>query len=100
MFDKITQLTEAEAKALHDRGDWKNWDDNLRASFQLNQSRLCMPFDVFQQALEVALGRPVWTHELCNPAELRAELENRKAQPTMAEIINLLPADKTVLIQS
>ena len=27
------------------------------------ESKLCMPFSIFQEAVEKTLGRPVWTHE-------------------------------------
>jgi hypothetical protein len=33
------------------------------AEFQMKTVELCIPFDKFHEAIEVALGRGVWTHE-------------------------------------
>jgi hypothetical protein len=60
---------------------------------------LCMPFDVFHEAVEKTLGRPVWTHEFgLNFDGLKAELLGEKPASTMEEIINLIPEDKRVVI--
>ena len=70
------------------------------AEFQMEQDRLCVPFDVFHKAIEDALGRPVYTHEFgLNRDGLRKELNGEKESPTLEEIINLIPENKRILIQ-
>ena len=69
------------------------------ATFQLHEERLCMPFDVFHEALEKAIGRPVFTHELGLDAEgIKRELLGDRPAPTLEEIIALIPADKRVIV--
>jgi len=50
------------------------------------------------ESLSQALGRPVFTHELAFPSELKAELEGRKGAPTFEDIVNLLPKEKTIVV--
>ena len=70
------------------------------AEFQMEQERLCMPFDVFHKAITEVLGRPVYTHEFgLNRDGLLKELRGEKEPPTLEEIINLIPEDKRILIQ-
>jgi hypothetical protein len=62
---------------------------------------LCCPFDVFHQAVEKTLGRPVFTHEFgMNPDGIYFELIGEKDAPTMQEIIGLIPLDKLVIVES
>lgn len=95
----MNQLTPFEAIAFHDAGEWKSWTAKQRATFQIHQECLCMPFGEFHRAVEEALGRPVWTHEFgVNLDGLKAELAGQKDAPTMEEIIALLPAEKVVIV--
>lgn len=72
-----------------------------RALFQMNTPRLCMPFDVFHEAVEHALGRPVFTHEFgLNYKGLLAEMNGEKVAPTFEEICALIPAEKRLLVIS
>ncbi len=58
-----------------------------------------MPFDVFHEAVEQALGHAVFTHEFGLDLErLQAELLGNAPAPTLDEILNLIPADKRVLV--
>ena len=91
-------MTEKQAIALYDSRFWETMTFQQRAEFQLYEDRLCMPMDVFQEALEQALGRGVWTHELAFRDTLKAELRGERPAPTMQEIVDLIPADKRVLI--
>lgn len=71
------------------------------AEFQLEQKLSCVPFDVFHESLEKALGRPVFTHELClgeGCVGLLKELRGEKKSPTLEEVINLIPEDKRVIV--
>lgn len=95
----MKQLTTDEAIALHDCGEWKGWSHMQRASFQLIQNKLCMPFSTFHESVEKALGRPVWTHEFgLNRDGLVQELAGLVDAPTMEEIVALIPAEKLILV--
>lgn len=97
----MEQLTQEQAIAFHDSGAWKQMDAKDRALFQLEQDRLCMPFDEFHRAVEEALGRPVWTHEFgMNRAGLLAELRGKATAPSFADILAMLPADRTVVVSA
>lgn len=92
------QPTQSEAKALYDSKFWEPMSHRERAEFQLFTDRLCMPFDVFQEAVEKALGRSVWTHEFAGRDALQQELLGNRPSPTMQEIIDLIPADKRIIV--
>ena len=66
--------------------------------FQIHQNKLCMPFDVFHEATEIALGRPVWTHEFAKPKELLKEFLGQINRPTFKDIIEKFPKDKKVIV--
>jgi len=95
----MEQLTKEQAIEFYDSGAWKNMTSKERAAFQLEQDLLCMPFGEFHKAVEEALGRPVWTHEFgLNRDGLRDELAGKVGAPSFAEIISMLPAEKTTII--
>lgn len=95
----MEQLTQEQAKAFFDTGAWQRMTARERAVFQIEQDRLCMPFGEFHKAIEEALGRPVWTHEFgLNRDGLRAELAGKAKAPTFAEILAMLPAEKTIVV--
>lgn len=56
-------LTEQQAIEIAESGWWVNASDKDVALAQLKQRRLCMPFDVFQLAVEKASGHSVFTHQ-------------------------------------
>jgi hypothetical protein len=92
-------MTKSEALAMYESKWWEGKSAREIAEFQMNSKLLCCPFDVFHEALEKALRRPVWTHELgLNYEGIKAELTDKAEAPTMQEIIDLLPADKTVIV--
>lgn len=91
-------MTKAEAVALADSGFWKTMSLDDRALFQLAETRLCMPFPVFHRAIEHALGRSVWTHEFADRDSLMRELCGDREPPTMEEILEMIPADKLVVL--
>ena len=96
---KASRRSGAEAIALFDTEWWKSATDEQIARFQLDQDKLCCPFDEFQMSLERALGRPVWTHELgLNRDGLRAELNGQTEPPSFEDIVNLIPEEKRVVI--
>ena len=94
----MEQLTEKQAIAFYDSEVWKDWTSRQIAEFQMEQDKLCVPFGVFHKAIEETLGRPVWTHEFIFRDNLRKELYGEKSAPSLEEIINLIPANKRILI--
>ena len=89
----MKQLTTEEARAFFDRRAWKTWTHEQIAHFQIVQDKLCVPFGIFQEAVEKTLGRPVYTHEFgLNRDGLMRELEGAQGAPTLDEILALLAA--------
>lgn len=96
----MKQLTEKEAIALSQGGEWRDWSYHEKAKFQLYQKRLCMPFDVFHEAMEKVLDRPILTHEFGSKGTsgMIREFEGKKGKPTFEEILELIPEEKRVVI--
>lgn len=97
-----TQLTREQAIAFHDSKAYEPLSCRERALFQMEQDCLCMPFGVFHEAVEKTLGRPVFTHEFAfgGRERLMKEMLGEAPAPTFEDIINLIPADKRVVILS
>lgn len=92
-------MTKDEAIKLAESGFWETMSSREIATFQLFEDRLCMPFGVFHEAIEKALGRPVYTHEFgFNRDGLKRELLGEAPAPTLEDILNLIPADKRVVV--
>ena len=87
---KVQSIGTEQAIALYATEWWLLVDYEAQARFQLFTEELCMPFDLFQRAVEKQLGRSVWTHEFAWPSLLRAELLGARPAPTFAEISSLL----------
>ena len=95
----MSKLTEKQAVKLYNSKFWIDMTLKERAEFQLFEPLLCMPFDIFHEAIEKTLGRPVYTHEFgLNVDGLRKELMEGKRAPTFEEIIKLIPKEKRVII--
>ena len=91
--------TKEEAIEFARSEKWKDMTYEERAVLQLFQKRLCIPFDVFHEAITKALGRPVYTHEFgLNWEGLMAELLGTKEAPTLEEIIEMIPEEKRFII--
>lgn len=96
---KRQSIGREKAIALAKSGWWHGRPDREIAKFQLFTDELAMDFGDFHLALEKALGRPVFTHELAQNFDgIAAELLGEKSSPTIQEIIDLIPEDKRVLI--
>jgi hypothetical protein len=91
-------LSLEDAKALYDSEWWKECTPEKIVSFQLFTVRLCMPFDLFHEAMEKVLDRPVWTHEFAFAEQLQAEFLKEKPAPSFQEILELIPEEKRVVI--
>ena len=95
----MKQLTEQEAINFANNKLYEKMSEKERAIFQMTQDRLCMPFDVFHEAVEHTLGRPVFTHELALTREgILKELNGESEPPTFQEILDLIPKDKQVIV--
>lgn len=94
-------MTKDEAVKLYDSKFWHFMTNRERATFQLFEERLCMPFDVFHVALEKCLERPVFTHELGseNVARIKEEFLHGALPPTLTEILGLIPAEKRIIVE-
>lgn len=92
-------MTREQAIAFHDSGAWRKLSPATLALFQLTQSKLGVPFGEFHKAVEIALGRPVWTHEFAlNREGLLAELQGKAATPSLEEVIGLIPSEKLLVL--
>jgi hypothetical protein len=90
-------MTKDEAIALANTRWWENADPSQVAIFQINEPLLCCPFGVFHEAVEKHLGRPVWTHEFASDG-LKSEIMRDREAPTMAQILDLIPKEKRVIL--
>lgn len=91
-------LTRNQATALYDSSFWENLAYVERARFQLSEERLCMPFDVFVEAVERSLGRAVTVGELLDSLALLSELTGERQPLDIDELLALLPDDKRILL--
>ncbi len=91
-------LTREQALALYDSRFWESLAYVERARFQLSEERLCMPFEVFIEAVERALGRSVRVGELIDSRGLLAELTGEQQPLDVDELLSLVPAEKRMLL--
>lgn len=92
-------MTQEQAVRLYDSGWWKGKSSHDIVMFQLFEERLCMPWGDFQEAVEKALGRPVWTHEFASPDHLKGEFLGDRPAPTFQQIVDIIPADKRIILE-
>lgn len=92
-------MTKEEATKLYESKFWENMSFREIAIFQLYEDLLCMPFEIFHEAVEKTLDRPVWTHEFgLNHEGLKRELSGIFPAPTMEEILDMIPKEKRVIV--
>jgi hypothetical protein len=91
-------MTREQAIALYESKFWETLSFQERAEFQLHTDLLCMPFDVFHEAIEKSLGRSVWTHEFADRLALVAEFYGDKKPPTFETIMEMIPEEKRLII--
>jgi hypothetical protein len=95
----MKQLSRVEAIEFFESEVWKDMSHRQIAGFQLFQELLCLPINIFMEALSKELGRPVFTHELSQPGLLRSEFLGSLPSPTLQQIIDSLPNDKTIIVK-
>ena len=87
------------AIALANTNWWVGKEPKEIARIGLFTTELCLPFDVLHEAIEKALGRPVFTHEFgLNFDGICQELLGERDAPTFTEILNLIPEEKRILV--
>ena len=68
-------MTKQEAIDKYNSKFWKTMTAKEIAKFQINEERLCMPFDIFQKAIEDTLGCSVLTHQMID-SKLKEAINN------------------------
>ena len=95
----MSALTKEQAVQLASSRFWESLTPRQIAEFQLHEPLLCMPFGVFHEAVEMALGRSVWTHEFGLALDgLKRELMGEKPAPSFDEILALIPEEKRIVV--
>lgn len=95
----MKQLTKEQALAFAENKLYEYLTKRQIAEFQLEQDRLCMPFDVFHEAIEKTLNRPVFTHEFGVSRErLYNEVFGSRKRPELQDILKSIPQDKLCLL--
>jgi hypothetical protein len=96
----IQTIGKEAAIHLAESGWWKTKTDREIAEFQMLTMELCLPFERFHEAVEKTLGRPVYTHEFSSLGfdGLLAELFDAAPPRTFGDILDLIPAEKRILV--
>lgn len=91
------ELSEQQALDIVESKAWERMTDVERATVQLLVNQCIMPLDVFQEALQSALGRGVFTHEIgLNRRGLLEELRGNVEAPDIDTILDMVPGSKLV----
>lgn len=94
-------MTKEQAMILAGTEFWKKLTHQQIVEFQLFEDLLCMPFNVFHEAVEKCLGRPVLTSEFARIETLKREfrrietLKREFQRIACNEIANLPSASDT-----
>lgn len=101
-MSKYTKSIGREAAiALAETKWWLHKEPREIARIGLLTQELCLPFGVLHENVEKALGRPVFTHEFgLNYDGIVQELLGERDAPTLEEIIELIPAEKRILVSA
>ena len=91
-------LTKQQAVDLYKSKFWLTMSANEIVRFQLFENLLCIPMDVFHEALEKELGRDVFTHELKEVWRLQSEFLGDMSAPSFEEIMDLIPEEKRIIV--
>ncbi len=90
-------MTKEEAIALYKTEWWKSKTLEEVAEFQINEEKLCCPFDVFHKAVEKWLGRRVWTHEFIDPQALKDEKAGKRKPENPIESLRRISPDIPII---
>lgn len=99
MSERVSIGREA-AIALAESGWWNGKTPREIAGFCLTVEELSCPFTVLHEAVEKALGRPVFPHEFgMNFQGILNEFNSTETASTMEQILDLIPEEKRIVIQ-
>ena len=99
MHNQQISIGKEKAIELANTNWWEKISYREIAAFQLHTVELCLPFDIFHEAVEKSLGRPVLTHEFgLNIEGIIREFNGEKGPPTLSEVLELIPQDISVLL--
>jgi hypothetical protein len=94
-----TSVGKENAIKLYNSNWWEKLSHREIAGVQLFTIELCCPFDVFHEAVEKSLDRPVFTHEFgLNYDGICSEFLGGKEAPTFEDIMNLIPEEKRIVV--
>jgi hypothetical protein len=98
----MASIGEKQAIRLYKSKWWKGLSAREIVNVQLFVDELCMPWREYTSAVEDALGRDVYTHEFgtSGVGQLQAEFRGDASAPTLQEIIEMLPADKRIVVRA
>jgi len=91
-------MTKEEAVSLYNSGWWKDKTPEETAEFQLNEEKLCCPFEVFHEAVEKYLGRPVWTHEFADFQRLLDEKNGKVIPEDPLTSLRRIAGDRPIIV--
>lgn len=77
---------------------WEKKYPEAVALAQLEEPLLCMPWEIFHKTVEEVLKRSVYTHEFADPELLIKEIRGQRLPPTVEELLEQLPKDKTIIV--
>jgi len=94
----MKQLTKEQAISFAESKSYEGMSSKEIAEFQINQEKMCMPFEIFHEAVEKTIGRPVFTHEFgMNFEGIKDEIMNGAEPPSFDEIMSLIPKGKLIV---
>lgn len=91
-------MNKQEAIKLYDTKWWESKTKDEIAEFQIHEPKLCCPFDVFHEAVEAWLGRPVWTHEFADTQALIDEKEGKRRVEDPITSLRRVAPDKPIIV--
>lgn len=59
-------MTKEQAIAMANSNWWVDKTAKEIVKFQINEPLLCMPWNIFHEAVEEVVGGAVWTHEFAD----------------------------------
>ena len=94
----MEQLTKEQAILFAENKMYEKMTHEEIVRFQLFNEFLGMPFDVFHEAIEKVLDRPVFAHEFAYVDVLKEEYLGTREKPSFEDIVNLIPEEKRVIL--
>jgi hypothetical protein len=92
-------LTREEALAKFKTEWWKTATPDEIAEFQLGEQFLCCPWILFQKAVQLYMGRPVWTHEFADPEALKREKRDGMGETPLTKLIRMSNGKEIIDVQ-